>query len=144
MPPTLAVTTGLYVWTLTMADGSTRTCIGSSLATLINGSTPVVSAVRGAAFVEQPPPVLTSLVPATAVIGAANFTLSVRGTGFVPGCAIVFNGFQEPTTFVSATEVTTGVNMAVWTSPSAPLPVTVRSLGGSPSNALPFTFTATE
>jgi hypothetical protein len=34
--------------------------------------------------------------------------------------------------------------MAVWTSPSAPLPVKVRSIGGKESNAMNFTFTATE
>jgi len=145
MPPTFAISEGLYVWTLTLVSGEVRTVIGSSLATLINGSTPVVSAVRGAAFVPAsvPTPVVSSLTPATAVIGAANFTLSVKGTGFTPGSKIVFNGFEEPTTFVSATELTTGVNMAVWTAPSAPLPVAVRALDGEMSNAMTFTFTAT-
>jgi len=146
MPPTFAVSEGLYVWTITLLGGEVRTCIGSSLATLINGSLPVISAVRGAAFdpAAVPAPVVTSLTPATAVVGAPNFTLSVKGTGFVPGSRIVFNGFEEPTTYVSATELTTGVNMAVWTAPSAPLPVAVRALDGEMSNAMNFTFTATE
>jgi len=128
-----------------MADGSRPVHVGSSLATLINESTPIVSAVRGPAFVPgtMPAPVVSSLVPATAVVGAANFTLHVHGTGFTPGCLIVFNGYEEPTTFVSATELTTGVNMAVWTAPSQPLPVKVRSLAGQESNAMTFTFTAT-
>lgn len=142
---TVAITEKLYVWTITLADGEERVCVGSSLATLIHTSMPVVSAVRGPAFVPDslPTPVVSSLVPATAVIGAANFTLHVHGTGFTPGCKIVFNGYEEPTTLVSVTELTTGVNMAVWTAPSLPLPVAVRGLDGRVSNNLPFTFTAT-
>ena len=89
-----------------------------------------------------PPPVVTALEPATVAIGSPSFTIHVRGSGFAPGSVIVFNGFDEPTTVVSPTEVTTGVNMAVWTAPSAPLPVAVRHADGTLSNALTFTFTA--
>ena len=52
---------------------------------------------------------------------------------------IVWNGFDEPTTVVSDTEVTTGVNMAVWHAPVA-VPVQVRA-GGNLSNSKIFTFT---
>jgi len=89
------------------------------------------------------PPVLTMLTPTTAVVGSPSFTLHVHGTGFAPDAVIVFNGYDEPTTVVSPTEVTTGVDMSVWTAPSLPLPVTVRS-GGLVSNSLPFTFTEAE
>jgi len=92
---------------------------------------------------EPAPPVVTALEPDTAVIGTPSFTLHVHGTGFLTGSVIVFNGFDEPTTVVSTTEVTTGVNMAVWAGPSEPLPVTVRN-GAVVSNALTFTFTAPE
>ncbi len=91
--------------------------------------------------VAPPPPVVTALVPDTAVIGSPSFTLHVHGTGFAPDAVIVFNGYDEPTTIVSPTEVTTGVNMAVWTAPSAPLPVAVRNPDGVVSNDVPFTFT---
>lgn len=138
---TTLVAPGMYVWTITLEGGEVRNHVGSSLNSLI-GDLPVISAVRGPAFVPGPVPTVTSLVPATAVVGAANFTLHVHGTNFVPGCRIVFNHYEEPTTFVSATELTTGVNMAVWTGPSAPLPVAVRTLDGRTSNDLPFTFTA--
>jgi hypothetical protein len=92
--------------------------------------------------IEAPPPTVTALEPATAAIGQPSFTLHVRGTGFVPGAVIVFNGYDEPTALVSATEVTTGVNMTVWTAPSAPLPVLVRNANGKSSAPLTFTFTA--
>jgi len=87
-----------------------------------------------------PAPVVTALDPDTAVIGTPSFTLHVRGTGFAPGAVIVFNGYDEPTTVVTAAEVTTGVNMDVWTGPSAPLPVAVRNPDGALSNERPFTF----
>lgn len=92
--------------------------------------------------VPPPPPAVMALEPDTAVIGTPSFTLRVLGTGFAAGSVIVFNGFDEPTTRVSSTEVTTGVDMAVWTAPSAPLPVTVRNGDGQLSAPVSFTFTA--
>jgi hypothetical protein len=84
-------------------------------------------------------PVVTALEPDTVAIGAPSFTLRVLGTGFTADSVIVFAGQDEPTTVVSDTEVTTGVNMAVWLGPDA-LPVLVRN-GESASDALTFTFT---
>ena len=140
MPPTATITEHLYLWALTLADGTTKTVVGSNMATVI-GRQPVTSAVRGAA-VATPAPVVSALTPNTAVLGSPNFTLHVGGTGFTPGAVIVFAGLEEPTTFVSPTEVTTLINMAVWAGPDT-LPVSVRSAAGQDSNSLPFTFTVT-
>ena len=85
------------------------------------------------------PPVITSLDPATAAIGDPDFTLHVTGTGFGADSVIVWNGSDEPTTVVSATEVTTDVNMATATAAVA-LPVQVRT-GGDLSAPAVFTFT---
>ena len=114
--------------------------------TVIGGVFPsaVTSAVRGAAFTgTNPPPVLSSLQPASAALGAPNFTLHVIGTGFAASDVIVFAGQDEPTTFVSATELTTGVNMGFWLGVDPAIPVYVRALGGRASNVLMFAFTAT-
>jgi hypothetical protein len=135
------LTTGLHVWTLEYEHGDPRIVAGSSLATLINGESDVISAVRGAAFIDEPA-VVTALVPATAALGAPDFTLHVQGTGFQQGSVILWNGTPEATTFVSATELTTGVNMATAIVPGD-IPVGVRSLVGRDSNTLPFTLTAT-
>ena len=88
-----------------------------------------------------PAPTLTTLAPDTAVLGSPSFTLHVHGSGFTAASVITFAGHDEPTTLVSPTEVTTGVDMAVWLGPDT-LPVTVRNADGAPSNALSFTFTA--
>jgi hypothetical protein len=76
------------------------------------------------------------------VLGSPSFTLHVEGSGFGPDAVIVFAGIDEPTTVVSPTEVTTGINMAVWLGADT-VPVTVRNGTGTPSNAAMFTFTAT-
>ena len=86
------------------------------------------------------PPVITSLTPNSAEIGDASFTLHVHGTDLKNTDVIVFAGQEEPTTFVSATELTTGVDMSVWVGPDA-LPVAVLASNGVMSDAMTFTFT---
>lgn len=84
-------------------------------------------------------PVITSLVPDTVVLGAPSFTVRVLGTGFVADSVIVWNGSDEPTTYVSDTEVTTGVNMDT-ASAAVSVSVAVRN-GDARSNEWFFTFT---
>jgi hypothetical protein len=85
------------------------------------------------------PPEVTSLNPNHAIVGGPEVTMSVVGSGFSPDSVIVFNGGEEPTTFVSPTEVTTMVEPSTAVGP-ATVPVGVRD-GGADSNTLPFTFT---
>ena len=84
-------------------------------------------------------PVVTSLTPNSAEIGDASFTLHVHGNGFKNTDVIVFAGVDEPTTFVSTSELTTGVNMPLWVSPDA-VPVLVRNAEGVLSAPMTFTF----
>lgn len=84
-------------------------------------------------------PVVTALDPPLMPLGAPSFTLYVTGTGFTADTVIVWNGSDEPTTFVSATVVATGVNMDTATV-AATIPVAVRN-GDIVSNAVDFTFT---
>jgi hypothetical protein len=90
---------------------------------------------------EVPPPAITTLTPSTVVIGDPSFTLHVHGTGFDSGSIITFAGVDEPTTLVSSTEVTTGVNMSLWVGPDL-VPVTVKNVNGAVSNSVNFGFTA--
>lgn len=144
MPPVVTITDNLATWDITLADGSTRTVLASSAQAAIGNAPNVVSVTKGAGFTGEPvPPVASALVPATAAIGAANFTLQVTGTGFRTGMQILWNGSPAPTTFVSDTELTTPVDMAAAVVPLA-IPVKVRTLAGQDSNELTFTITATE
>lgn len=90
---------------------------------------------------EPKTPVITELVPNKATLGDASFDLSVKGTGFDQGSVINFAGHDEPTTYVSPTEITTGVDMDVWKGPDT-LPVIVLSREGVESNSMTFTFEA--
>lgn len=85
------------------------------------------------------PPVINTLSPNTLEIGDPDATLHVFGSGFLASSVIVFAGVEEPTTFVSPTELTTGINMSVWLGPAV-LPVTVRN-GSVESDPVNFTFT---
>jgi len=73
-------------------------------------------------------PVLTDITPNNAVVGGANFTMTAIGSNFIPKSVIVFNGGKEPTTYVSATEVTTGVQPSTAGGP-ATVPVEIDNLG---------------
>lgn len=85
-----------------------------------------------------PPPMLTSLSPDTAVSGDPDVVMSCIGTGFVDASIIVFGTQDEPTTFVSDTEVTTIVRPSLFA--PATVPVTVRT-DGVPTDPVDFTFT---
>lgn len=89
-------------------------------------------------LITTPPPpfALTALEPASAVLGDPSFTLRVLGTGFTPDSTIVWNGADEPTTYVTATELQTDVNMAT-AEVAMPIPVEVRS-GTQTSSTLMF------
>jgi len=91
--------------------------------------------------VASAPPVVNSLNPSSAALGSPSFVLHVMGTGFDPASVIVWNGSNEPTTFVSPTEVTTSVNMST-AEVAMPIPVAVRNPDGVTSAAKTFTLTA--
>jgi hypothetical protein len=144
MPPVVNATAGLYSWKLTLADSSERTVLASSLDSAGSGNfpSPVIQATRGAAYdPASPAPHISAIVPASVTLGAPNFTVHVMGTGFHDGDKIVWNGSPEPTTFVSATELTTGVDMSTASVPIV-IPIAVRSIAGADSNIATFEFEA--
>lgn len=98
-----------------------------------------IMAVFSAAAGEPVAPVVSSLNPNSAVLGSPSFTLRVLGSGFTPSSVIIFNGGEEPTTFVSPTEITTGVNMGT-AGVAVAVPVKVRNANGLESAPVDFTF----
>lgn len=62
--------------------------------------------------VSNPGSTIDSLDPATVLLNAADFTLKVKGTGFVAGSKIVFNGTALATTPGGAGELTATVSSA--------------------------------
>jgi hypothetical protein len=115
---------GQQLWSQRFADGSpsalfpqaTTLASGNSLivsATSIKGtqaqtesdwltlafSQTVTSQTNPIASIAQP------LVPSAVAPGGADFTLTINGTGFVPGSVVLWNGQSRATTFVNQTEV---------------------------------------
>lgn len=84
-------------------------------------------------------PTITSLTPSSVVLGSPSFDLHVIGTGFTSSSIIVFNGSEEPTTYASATELTTGVDMSTAVTPIV-VPVAVLN-DGVMSDSMDFAFT---
>ena len=87
------------------------------------------------------PPTIVALEPASAAIGAADFTLAVTGSGFTADSVIVWDGGDLATTVVSAAEVTGAIVMA--SAVEGVIPVCVRA-GGILSAPASFTVTATK
>jgi len=88
-----------------------------------------------------PPPVVSSLNPATTVSGGADFTLHVLGSNLMQGCVIIFAGQDEPTTWVSDGDVSTIVKPSLFAVGTQP--VSVRNPDGQTADEVTFAFTAT-
>jgi hypothetical protein len=58
---------------------------------------------------QNPTPRVTSVAPAGVLSHGPAFTLTVRGSSFVQGSVVRWNGADRPTTWVSATELTASI-----------------------------------
>lgn len=92
---------------------------------------------------ENAPPAISSLSPGSLAVGGlsgASLTLSVYGSGFVPGAVVTWDGAERPTTFVSAGELRAAIGAAdVGEAGFAEVRAVNPAPGGGPSNALSFT-----
>lgn len=84
-----------------------------------------------------PDPAITSLSPNTASAAAGAVTITVTGTDFVSGSTIEIDQAAVPTTFVSATSLTTSYDPAT----EGTKQFTVRNPSNQESNSVPFTVT---
>jgi uncharacterized protein (DUF1800 family) len=89
--------TGLYMAPASLPNPNTVKVAATSMA----DSRAVDSAT---ATLEYPIPTLTSVSPQTIDVG--NFKITLNGTNFFSGAAVVFGGQLLPTTFVSGTQLT--------------------------------------
>jgi hypothetical protein len=112
---------------------------GTFQITVFNSSTNETS--NSAAFtVNNPVPAITSLVPSTATAGGAAFNLTVKGSNFVNGSMVQWNGSSRTTTFVNSGQLTAAVTAAdLALGGTAQVTVVNAAPGGGASNALTFT-----
>jgi hypothetical protein len=64
-------------------------------------------------------PVLNSINPSSANLGDPDLTMHANGSKFVDGSVIVFNGGDEPTTFISDNQLSTIVRPSTATTPGS-------------------------
>jgi len=83
------------------------------------------------------PTVYQPLIPTSARPGHKAFTLTVRGTNFVSGAVVHWNGSPRKTTFVSGSRVHATISAADVAKAATPN-VTVVNPGGGSSNAVFF------
>src|SRR5206468_2995317 len=84
-------------------------------------------------------PTISSLSPASALFGGADFTLTVNGSGFMNGSTVQWNGAPRTTTFVSATQLTAAIPAAdIVTAGTASVTVVTPAPGGGTSAAQTF------
>ncbi len=85
-------------------------------------------------------PVLGSISPTSAIANGSGFPLTVKGSNFVSGSVVDWNGSSLVTTYISATELTAAVPAAdIATAGSIPVTVTNPTPLVGPSNAVNFT-----
>jgi hypothetical protein len=92
-------------------------------------------------FDHPPNPVLDVLEPSEApFLSIEPVMMTCRGQNFPPGAVIVFNGGDEPTNYVSPTEISTTVETKTVSMPIT-VPVYVRNPDGTRSSSRDFSFT---
>lgn len=145
MGATAVTLDGVTVPDFTVVDATTITFVVPAGATsgLLTVTTPGGTATSPGPFTVtalQPVPTIASLTPATAVAGSEAFTLTVNGTGFVDGSAVLFNGAVLPTTLVSPTQLTAAVSASdVATAGTVAVRVDNPAPGGGASTTATFT-----
>ena len=89
---------------------------------------PVVLILAWAAKAPAESPLITSLIPESALAGGADFTLTIQGTHFTPASIALWDGAALETTYKSETELTTVVPASLLTNLGT-IRVTVRTEG---------------
>ena len=100
----------------------------------VSNSNTVVLTVAGAAPVW---PVITGSIPSSLVTGSPDTPLTVIGTGFDAECYVSLGSIQQPTTFVSDTELSTVIPTAMIIPPLVGVGVMKPSVGSSNQLEIP-------
>lgn len=85
-------------------------------------------------------PVLNTVEPPSGIVGTSNLKMKCKGTSFDSTCTILMNGVAMPTSFTSATEISTDLNL-IGATPEVRT-VVVRNGLGVTSQSRTFTVTA--
>src|SRR5206468_9866635 len=70
------------------------------------------SSSPAALTINNPLPLLGTVVPASAIVGGASFTVEVNGSSFVNGSVVRLNGSDCVTSFINSSQLTAQVTAA--------------------------------
>ena len=91
----------------------------------------------------NPSPTISSLSPASVIVGGAAFTLTVNGTNYINSSVVNWNGSARTTILVSPTQITAAIFAAdIATAGTAQITVTNPAPGGGTSPASVFDINA--
>jgi uncharacterized protein (TIGR03437 family) len=135
--PSQLVTTYLNATTLTAAIPAGALLAAGFASAWVADSKGTGRSLARMFTVSAPVPTITSFSPGSATAGAAAFTLTVNGTNFVPGSAVLWNGAALFTSFVSASQLTALVPAALTSTTLSPN-VAVSNPSGAVSISLVF------
>jgi len=76
-------------------------------------NSPQILTLTGTGVGSGPAPQISGLVPPSATAGGAAFTLTVNGSNFAAGAAVLWNGAALTTTFNSSTQLTASVSASL-------------------------------
>ena len=118
-------------------------CVGRTMLVLICGLGLTVSTASRVALAQNPVPLINQpLIPDAVQPGGQGFTLTVKGTGFVPGAVVHWNGSPRVTTFVGASQVKANIlSTDIAKASTASITVINPSPGGGKSNPASFEVT---
>jgi hypothetical protein len=135
------VTTFISATQITAAILATDVATAATVSVTVVNPTPGGGTSSAASFaVNNPVPAITALSPATVAAGAAAFSLTISGSGFVAGSQVQWNGSSRVATYVSATQISAAITAAdVATGGTASVTVINATPGGGTSTAVSFT-----
>ena len=88
----------------------------------------------------NPAPVLSGISPVSATAGGSGLTLTVTGSGFVPGSKVRWDGADRATTYLSSTQLTASIPSSdIATAGTRSVTVFTAAPGGGTSGARTFT-----
>ncbi|MEP7274142.1 MAG: IPT/TIG domain-containing protein, partial [Acidobacteriota bacterium] len=124
---------------LTAADVASPANLSISVFTPAPGGGTSNSLVLSINATVNPVPTVLSLNPVSATAGGPAFVLTVNGANFVAGAVVRWNGINQPTVFVSSTQLTAQIPASNIASPGT-IDVTVFNppAGGGLSNSVAF------
>ena len=135
LPSDSAITNGIATFPSGLkTSGSQTITVTDAVKSSITGTSGSINV--GAAATANPVPMLDQpLIPSAVGGGSAGFMLTVKGTGFVPGCVVYWNGTPLVTTFLNTSKLTAAVPAANVASFNTALVTVVNPApGGGTSN----------